>query len=218
MKVSIRHIIYTPLLLLFTVSCIKKDFKQVSTDVTFNPTYSLPIGRVTNTIYDFIPESEFICNIDTALINDSIRLIETDGCYIPLPGYTFQHETFKTFDFSTLEEELQNAKMIMFVINYKSGFPCQAHVTANFNSTRDNTLFTLFDPELLISPGEDDQTIVELTGEEIDQLPDVRYIQIITTIDISELNQKVIVFDPEDTIDVQIGLKAELEISTDNLL
>ncbi len=215
---KILHIV--PFLLLFIFyACVKKDFKQVSSNVTFNPTYSLPIGIVSHNIYDFAPEYVFDCSLDTADFSDTLRFIESEGCFVPVINDTYTHTSLKIFDFSTLEDELENAIMIMFIINYQSLFPCQAQVAANFNDADRNTLFTLFDwPELMILPFENDRTMVILTQTEMDALPDVRFIEIITTIDISNISQRVIVFDPDDTIDVQIGLKAELEISTDNFL
>ena len=132
------------------------------------------------------------------------------------------------FDLENLNEFSEEIVTLMFRINTYNGFPAFANVQAYFLDINEIVVDSLFpDEPLIIEPGnlqgngetvekKHTQTDVYISQEKIDALSSVRYLLVEGGIQNLQLDTALIDYYPTYTIDIQMGMQAELNLTISN--
>ncbi|QQS52521.1 MAG: hypothetical protein IPM71_07245 [Bacteroidota bacterium] len=219
MKTDSKYTFVLLLLLLFFVSaCIKDDIAQIEENLIITPTYSIPVGTKGFT-FEELMEKE---NLDTLLSDtlappDSVFIYHNSPYQIPPTGY-FDTLLLYYFDFSTVQQWVDDATYLMFRLNIENEIPSEMLVQTSFLDIDGNILFNILTPPgLTLLPSTPDGPYIlspydteALTLEEIQSLPSARFVQ--TYVRVLLQNQTTgVVYLPEEYMNVQMGIRIGLE-------
>ncbi len=210
-------------------ACVDENLTNISEMVHFTPTYSLPVGTVSYSINDYFESIiETIDNIDT-LIQGPYGYVEYEDDTLPNILEYVERRDDKEFDFSTISDQIDNVTYLMFRINLTNGFATEASTQVYFAGAGMNITDSLFrEGPRLIPPGDTneegvivnnytDQIDIELAENQINNLPNVRYIIITGKVYTVSNDRKIAKFYREYSINVQIGIRVGLEMTAGDI-
>lgn len=212
-------------ILLCSVKCIDKSVYDVSKNVYFIPSYSLPIGPAQVVAKNIINSTNFQ-TIDTATARDTTGYFWYDSVfYDAKPGYI---DTIidEKFDFSTLSDKLNLTKSLMIRLNVSNGFPADIFVQLYFNNESNQVVDSLFNSGYLkiVSASVNTQGNVTnpsilnnydtyLDRSEIDRLILARDLRLFIRVETKHSGTPYIKLYPEYRIDLDLAFRIELDMN-----
>ena len=209
------HILGIISIIILLFSClddVPDDFDNPES--TWNPSFSFPVGYTSLGMNEDSGFDTLLLLIDT-LTGSPFWVDEID---VPLI-YTMP------FDMEELGEFSEEIISIMFRLNFYNGFPAVAKAQVYFLDIYNQKIDSLFSNEpLLIKPGTVDangelvkkyyyQTDVVFSQDKIGNLSTVRNLRIEGGIQNLELDTALIDYYPGYSLDIQMGLQVELNMS-----
>ena len=150
---NLKKIFVYIVIVLSFVACNIKDVGNTEGPITYNPTFSFPIGTY-NLTYDDIFANMDLPPADTALADSLFLVWFEDNFYTDTIGYYDTTITFN-FSFNFLAAEQEYIKSILFRINYLSELPSRSYMQVYFNGALGNRADSLFlDGPLMIEPAD----------------------------------------------------------------
>jgi hypothetical protein len=203
------------LIIFLGYSCLKdspEDFNNPES--SWNPSFSIAIGQ-----------TSLKMNEDSGF--DTLLLLNN-----PTTGYPFWVEEFDVpleytmpFDLQEITEFSEDIVSLMFRFNVDNGFPADAIAQAYFLDISNNVVDSLFvngpltfDEGEVNSEGESvkkthTQNDIVFEGDKIDALSDVRNVLLKGSINNLALDTNLIEFYPNYSVDIQMGVQVELNMS-----
>jgi hypothetical protein len=213
-------------------SCIDENITNISDSLDINSCYSFPIGDVTYSINNYF-ESLDTLGIDTlqvdSLIVSSTDSVEFNGMYFHNIEPVYDTTIFSEFDFSVLDEYIDNVVAITIVLVVSSDFPTEILIQVYFTDETQVIMDSMYVEGPLIIPAPDldsngrpleRQTAIRycpLSEDLIDNLTDIRYILAYGAVRTIRPDEGVVKFYPEYMLNIHIGARVELEFSTSEL-
>jgi hypothetical protein len=211
--------------MLIAASCVKDSVSNINDSTLVSPSYSVPIGLLTYSLSELAPGMlDLETEVDTALIPDTIPLIQYNNLFVPNPG-SFDTVHIKDFNFSSIQNFLENTTSLMFRLNITNGLPTTNQLQIYLVDEADVVIDSLFndgyytiDNALLNDNDSIEEPLVVrnhdiyLTAQEIDNLTQVREIIVYTNMLIDNQERRVLIFRPEYTLSIHLALRAGLEM------
>ncbi|MBN2349309.1 MAG: hypothetical protein JXJ22_10750 [Bacteroidales bacterium] len=207
------------ILSLFVFSCVDENLTNISDNVQFKVTYSLPIGPLSYDINDYFE------SIDT-LISGVLDSVEYEDSLLPNPQVYVEIYEYEHVDFSMMQNYLENAVYLMFRINLINRFPTPADLQVYFTDAFLNITDSLFaegpwhippaetdDNGKIISPYSE-QLDIEFDRDGIENLLFTQYLlingRVYTVLD----NVDAVKFYSDYNLAIQLGFRLGLELTT----
>ncbi len=220
-KEFIFLIVFLFSIFMMLASCVKKSVTNISDNVRYQPTFSIPITTASFSINDYFE------NIDTVIPGYPDYVYYNDSL---LPNYS-KIITFNEgvqYDFSSLGSWINQLSYAMFRLNVDNGFPTEAVLQVYFADITQSPFDSLFtDGPLIIPPAEINangkvtssnrgQYDVELNNRQLNELGAVNYLIVKGGVYTTRQDIDTVKFYPGYRISVQIGLRAGLDVQTGN--
>lgn len=208
-------------LFIFFESCVKKNVTNISENLRYQPTYSIPITTASFSINDYFE------NIDTLIPGYPDYLYYNDSL---LPNYSkiVSFNKRVQFDFSSLGSWFNRVNYAMFRLNIDNGFPTEAVLQVYFADISQTPFDSLFiDGPLVIPPAEINasgkviksyrgQYDVELNDRQMSELGAVNYLFVTGGVKTTRQDMDTVRFYSGYRISVQVGLRAGIDVQTGN--
>ncbi len=210
-------------------SCVDENLTNIQENTLINPEYSVPVGKTEIVLEELVEEydSDLVEIIDTLNIPDSVLtfLYNQVSYYSPL---VFEYSTFHDYDFSSVTEEMDYIKNLMFRINVHNGVPAELWIQVYFLNEDNIEVDSLFnngwfvldaattdDSGQVTQAAEQFKQDINFSEEEINMLKLVRRIRVDAELHLEKLSGKKIRYFSEQTFWLQMGLRVELEVPLD---
>jgi hypothetical protein len=197
-------------------SCNVKDADNVKGPVTYNPSFSVPIGK-----YNMKFEEVF-SHMGLGQ-NDTLQLIWFENnFYSDSIGY-YDTTIFADFNFDLLNTQDEIIKSIMFRINYMVELPCKSTLQLYFNNNGSNILDSLFangplpieaadtNRDGFVEIARNNQTDVFFISSKIDMLRQVSRLELHLRLLTKRDDNGYYKFLARYIVSVQLGIRVEIE-------
>jgi hypothetical protein len=203
-------------------ACNVNDAKNIEGPVTYNPTFSVPIGKDTLHFRDIFRDMNLRLT-DTISGTDTLYLLwYKNNLYIDSLGY-FDTTIFADFNFNFFNERQEIIKSVMFRINYMSELSCNSTIQLLFEDAGGNVMDSLFaDGPLLIAAADTNrQGIVEsaehrqkdvfFSKNKVNMLQQVSRLELKLHIKTGRADNKFYKFLGRYIVYIQLGVRVEIE-------
>lgn len=196
------------LILLAVTACIDWDLDKISDKLNWEPNVSFPVGELIfkakdDVVADLPKDSE--STIDEMEIRDTL-----------------------SFDFNDLFDVRENVENILFRLNIENHYPGDGKIEVFYLSTSGDIIGSLTkDSPIILDPAQmnDDGTVkapyntredIDLSNEEIDELIATKELLVLATLYDVILTPAMLNHFKDYKLLTQIGVQAQLSISTNN--
>jgi hypothetical protein len=225
------HNFFLFILVIFNLqACIKNDPTNISSDITVQPEYSLPIGTPTVWMNEFVASINLGMPLDSLQpFADSANTFFYDNSYYTILS-VLHYSMTEPFSFITFKNQLDKIKSFMLRFNAVNQIPMDINLQVDFRDENNQVLASLFRDSALTIPAAtiDIQGNVisqsqlmkvdnYFTHDEIIALTDVQNISITTQLIIINPQGTIIRFYSSQDLLIQIGLRIAFDISLNDL-
>jgi len=217
----LKYLWILPLIYLFQ-ACNINDATNIAGPVTYNPTFSVPIGKYTIHFNDIFKDmglgrTDTISGIDTL-----DQLWYENNLYTDSLGY-YDTTIFADFNLNFINNQQEIIKSVMFRINYKSELPCNSTIQLRFRNSGNIVIDSLFadGPFLIAAADTNRQGIVEFAEQKqkdvffnkqkINMLQQVSRLELNVHIKTRRSDYKFYKFLSRYIFDIQLGVRVEIE-------
>lgn len=230
-KPMFRKTSFILLLCILLVSCMKDFTTTPNGPDSWSPSWSLPIGAVTipfdTTVFDgFIPDLPAQKSVSIPVKFEDYPVFNFDQNEFSLSGTL-------AFDFSSINDDFSQIKLIEFKLKTENGFPTGVRTVLDVKDGDQNILFSLIDNEegIFADPAEgsvnqvNEPTIayskISLTDERIAQLENAQYLDFELAISVQQIingiiTQDTVTFRRNYSAGIEVGLRVDLDVDLSN--
>jgi hypothetical protein len=222
MQVNLFKYLWSLPLIILIQSCNVNDAKNIEGPVTYNPTFSLPIGKYTLSFEELFQNMD-LKPIDTISGKDTIPKIWFENNFYSDPKGYYDTSLVADFNFNFLNSKMEIIKSVMFRINYMSELPCNSTIQLYFEGNGNIVLDSLFSEGPFLIPAADTnsegfvengihrQKDVFLNKDKMDMLGQVSSLELHMRIITRRSDNEFYKFLARYIVFVQLGVRVEIE-------